>query len=95
MNITAHHVVDLDRNVAAPRGPNAVWLPDPPKAPARSAASPLCSRITMINTRHTATCKNTRNAKIFHPTHKNKAPTKKETAHFASLGIIDSERERT
>ena len=33
MNITAHHVVARERNVAAPRGPNAVWLPDPPKAP--------------------------------------------------------------
>ena len=41
MNMMAHHVVALVRNVAAPRGPNAVWLPAPPNAPARSAASPL------------------------------------------------------
>ena len=67
MNITAHQVVDFDRNVAAPRGPNAVWLPEPPKAPAKSAASPLCSRITIISTRQTPTCKNTKKAKSFQP----------------------------
>ena len=54
MNITAHQVVACERNVAAPRGPNAVWLPEPPKAPAKSAASPLCSRITAISTRQTS-----------------------------------------
>ena len=57
MNITAHQVVARERNVAAPRGPNAVWLPAPPKAPARSAASPLCSRITIISTRQFITKK--------------------------------------
>ena len=41
MNIMAHHVVARDNSVAAPRGPKAVWLPAPPKAPARSAALPL------------------------------------------------------
>src|SRR5690349_3871330 len=41
MNMTAHQVVACERIVAAPRGPNAVWLPAPPKAPARSAAFPL------------------------------------------------------
>ncbi len=88
MNITAHQVVDLDRNVAAPRGPNAVWLPDPPKAPARSAASPLCSRITAISTRQTTTCNVTRNAKIFQPIHKIKPRRpRNEIAHFTSLGI--------
>src|SRR3984957_1343212 len=40
MNITAHQVVACERSVAAPRGPKAVWLPAPPKAPARSAALP-------------------------------------------------------
>jgi len=60
INITAHHVVARDKNVAAPRGPNAVWLPEPPNAPAISAACPLCSRITPISTRHTKMCKITR-----------------------------------
>jgi hypothetical protein len=41
INITAHHVVARDKNVAAPRGPKAVWLPEPPNAPAISAACPL------------------------------------------------------
>jgi hypothetical protein len=41
MNITAHQVVAFERTLAAPRGPNAVWLPAPPNAPARSAALPL------------------------------------------------------
>src|SRR5213593_1332655 len=48
MNRTAEIVVALVRTVAAPRLPSAVWLPPPPKAPARSAALPLCSRTTMI-----------------------------------------------
>src|SRR5215469_1322629 len=51
MNITAHQVVAWESTEAAPRGPNAVWLPAPPKAPARSAALPLCSSTTTINTR--------------------------------------------
>ena len=49
MNMIAHQVVAFERNVAAPRGPNAVWLPAPPNAPAKSAASPLWSNTTMIN----------------------------------------------
>src|ERR1700693_3101161 len=49
MNMMAHQVVALERNVAAPRGPNAVWLPAPPNAPARSAALPLCSNTTMTS----------------------------------------------
>jgi hypothetical protein len=57
MNMMAHHVVALERNVAAPRGPNAVWLPAPPKAPARSAASPLCSMITIIKSPQMTMCK--------------------------------------
>jgi hypothetical protein len=56
MNMMAHHVVAFERNVAAPRGPNAVWLPAPPKAPARSAASPLCSMITMISSPQIRMC---------------------------------------
>ena len=51
MKTIAHQVVARDRKVAAPRGPNAVWLPAPPNAPARSAALPLCSSTTMIKTR--------------------------------------------
>ena len=56
MNMMAHHVVAFERNVAAPRGPNAVWLPAPPNAPAKSAASPLCSMITMIKRPQIITC---------------------------------------
>ena len=51
MKTMAHQVVARERKVAAPRGPKAVWLPAPPNAPARSAALPLCSMITMISTR--------------------------------------------
>ena len=51
MNMTAHQVVAFERTLAAPRGPKAVWLPAPPKAPARSAALPLWSSTTMISTR--------------------------------------------
>jgi hypothetical protein len=51
MNMMAHHVVAFERTLAAPRGPKAVWLPAPPKAPARSAALPLWSSTTMISTR--------------------------------------------
>src|SRR4029077_1656162 len=57
INITAHRRVAPERTVAAPRGPNAVWLPEPPNAPAMSAACPLCSRITPMSTRHTITCR--------------------------------------
>lgn len=52
----AEIVVALDRSVADPRGPNAVWDPIPPKAPAKSAALPLCSSTTTIKKRHTRTC---------------------------------------
>ena len=41
MKITADHVVAFDKKVAAPRAPKAVWLPPPPKAPARSARLPV------------------------------------------------------
>src|SRR5215469_9292561 len=56
MNTMAHQVVARERNDAAPRGPKAVWLPAPPKAPARSAALPLCSMMTITSTKHTSTC---------------------------------------
>ena len=55
MNKTAEIVVAFERRVADPRGPNAVCEPIPPKAPARSAALPLCSKTTMIKNRHTNT----------------------------------------
>jgi len=53
MNSTAEKVVALESSVADPRGPNAVCEPIPPKAPARSAALPLCSKTTMIKKMHT------------------------------------------
>src|SRR5580700_4695704 len=67
MNMIAHHVVALERNVAAPRGPNAVWLPAPPKAPAKSAASPLCSMITTIKSPQMTTCNVTSMKYTFQP----------------------------
>jgi len=57
MNKIAEIVVAFDSSVAEPRGPKAVCDPIPPKAPARSAALPLCSRTTMIRNRHTITCR--------------------------------------
>jgi len=56
MNTIAETVVALLSNVADPRGPNAVCEPWPPKAPAKSAAFPLCSSTTTIKNRHTKTC---------------------------------------
>jgi hypothetical protein len=56
MNSIADTVVAFDNKVAEPRGPKAVWEPMPPKAPAKSAALPLCNRTTMIRKRHTNTC---------------------------------------
>jgi hypothetical protein len=55
MKTMAETVVALESSVAEPRGPNAVCEPIPPKAPAKSAAFPLCSRITIIRKRHTTT----------------------------------------
>jgi hypothetical protein len=51
----AAHVVTLVSRLAAPRGPNAVWDPWPPKAPARSALLPCCRRTTPIRIRQTIT----------------------------------------
>ena len=53
INNTADQVVALERAVAAPRGPKAVWLPRPPKAAAMSPLFPLCKRTTIIRKKHT------------------------------------------
>jgi len=53
MNITADQVVAFDKALAAPRGPNAVWLPMPPKAAAMSPLLPLCSNTTMMMKKQT------------------------------------------
>ena len=55
MKIIADHVVARERTEAAPRGPNAVWLPCPPKAAARSPLFPLCSKTTAIRKKQTIT----------------------------------------
>lgn len=57
MNRTADAVVAFESSVAEPRGPNAVCEPMPPKAPARSAAFPLCNNTTTIRNRQIITCK--------------------------------------
>ena len=54
IKMTADQVVALERIVAAPRGPKAVWLPMPPKAAAISPLLPLCSNTTMMRNRQTA-----------------------------------------
>jgi hypothetical protein len=88
INIMAHHVVARERTVAAPRGPNAVWLPAPPNAPAMSAALPLCSRTTMIKNRQFttknagSTHENQRESDSFQPTTMTLKPKTKEIAHF-------------
>ena len=55
MKIIADQVVARERTEAAPRGPNAVWLPCPPKAAARSPLLPLCSNTTAIRKKQTIT----------------------------------------
>src|SRR5580693_6644836 len=55
MKMTVDHVVALESAVAAPRGPNAVWLPIPPNAAAISPLLPLCSSTTMIRKKQTIT----------------------------------------
>ena len=55
MNNTAKIVVTLDRIVAPPRAPNAVWLLPPPNALAMSPPLPCCSRMTSSNTRQIST----------------------------------------
>jgi hypothetical protein len=64
INTTAEIVVAFESSVADPLGPNAVCEPIPPNAPARSAAFPLCNRITMIRKKHTITCTPVSNALI-------------------------------
>ena len=53
MNATADQVVALERALAAPRGPNAVWLPWPPKAAEMSPLLPLCRSTTMMMKKQT------------------------------------------
>src|SRR2546429_923617 len=81
MNMTAHHVVAFDRTLAAPRGPKAVWLPAPPKAPARSAALPLWSNTTMMSTRQFKT-------KKLESSHPAKRKDRKSTRLNSSHGYI-------
>jgi hypothetical protein len=56
MNSAAAIVVAFDNTVADPRGPNTVWDPMPPKAPAKSAALPLWSSTTTTRNTQTITC---------------------------------------
>jgi hypothetical protein len=84
MNTIAHHVVARERKLVAPRGPNAVWLPAPPKAPAKSAAEPLCSMITMISTKHT------RIGRTRQPIQIRPMATSIEIVHFIHEGISSS-----
>ena len=55
INATADHVVALERALAAPRGPNAVWLPCPPNAAEISPLLPLCSSTTTMMKKQTKT----------------------------------------
>ena len=55
MKIMTAPVVARESADAAPRGPKVLWLPVPPKAPARSALLPLCSRTTIIKNKETTT----------------------------------------
>lgn len=48
VNRIADQAVNRVSRLAAPRGPKAVCDPWPPKAPARSALLPCCSRTTPI-----------------------------------------------
>src|ERR1700722_7657503 len=93
MNMMAHHVVACERIVAAPRGPKAVWLPAPPKAPARSAALPLCRRTTMIKTRQFITKKTVSNGPAQRkPMTMIARPIRMAIVHFIQLGISISLR---
>src|SRR5580704_15775305 len=93
MNMMAHHVVACERIVAAPRGPKAVWLPAPPKAPARSAALPLCRRTTIIKTRQFITKKTVSNGPAQrNPTTMIAKPIRMAIVHFMQPGISISLR---
>src|SRR6202522_2198384 len=82
MKTMAHQVVARERNVAAPRGPNAVWLPAPPNAPAKSAAEPLCNMMTMTNTKQTATWRVTRINVMRQPTQIKAMATSSDKPHL-------------
>src|ERR1700683_2638211 len=90
MNTIAHQVVARDRKVAAPRGPKAVWLPAPPKAPAKSAAEPLCNMMTITSTKQTATCSVTKINVIRQPTQIRAIATSKDNPHFVQDDIQNS-----
>ena len=83
----AHQVVARDKNVVAPRGPNAVWLPAPPKAPAKSAAVPLCSMMTQIRMKQTSTCMVTSKTMKRQPSATNATAASIDTPHFAQRGF--------
>jgi hypothetical protein len=53
IKMIADQVVALDKIVAAPLGPKAVWLPMPPNAAVMSPLCPLCSSTTMIRNKQT------------------------------------------
>jgi len=55
MKIPASQAVALVRRLAAERGPKAVCEPWPPKAAARSALLPCCSRMMMTSNTQTMT----------------------------------------
>src|SRR5579863_6614757 len=90
MNTMAHQVVARERNVAAPRGPKAVWLPAPPNAPARSAALPLCSMMTITSTKQTSTCSVVRTNMYRHPIEISATATSSASPHLAHQGIAIS-----
>src|SRR5947209_12099004 len=100
MNITAHQVVARERTVAAPRGPNAVWLPAPPNAPAMSAALPLCSSTTMIRKRQFTTKnvgnsqENQRESISLQPKTIKPSPSPNANAHFIQPGIFNPRESR-
>src|SRR5258708_5317891 len=93
MRRVGHDVVGGEGPVAGPRGPNAVWLPAPPNAPAMSAALPLCSSTTMIRNRQLTTKnvgnsqENQRESESLQPRTINPNPRANAIAHFIQPGI--------
>src|SRR6185503_11246376 len=59
MKRPARIVVALDRTLADPRGPKAVWVPPPPKALARSWFLPCWRSTTPIRNRQAMMCRPT------------------------------------
>ncbi len=55
MKMIAAITVAFSSGFCAPRGPNAVWLPAPPKAAATSPPLPDCNRMTRIRNMQTRT----------------------------------------